>query len=70
MYPGYLTPSMADAWVAEARQTGTFNWEASREFQLRDPGMRAHHESSGGAGFSSGFGGGSSYGGGGGGGSW
>ena len=44
MYPGYVSPTMADQWVAEARETGSFNWETTRDFQLRDPGRLALHE--------------------------
>ena len=69
-YPWFITPGLVDTWTSDARRTGTFDWQAAREFQLRDPGARAQHAQSGAGGFSSSFGGGSSGGGGGGGGTW
>lgn len=69
-YPDYISPSLIDTWGQEARTTGSFNWESARDFQLRDPGIRDHHESQGASGSSFSFGGGSGAGGGGAGGSW
>ena len=69
-YPSYITPSVFDTWRDEAQSTGTFNWEAAREFQLNNPAIRAHHESLGASGNSYSFGGGGGGGGGGAGGSW
>lgn len=69
-YPHYVTPSMVDSWSTEARDTGTFNWEATREFMLNDPVVRAQHEASGRSGNAVSFGGGSGSQGGGAGGGW
>ncbi|KAL6778337.1 hypothetical protein ACKKBG_A17805 [Auxenochlorella protothecoides x Auxenochlorella symbiontica] len=70
MYPWYLTDDMIGRWTGEARETGTFDWAGTREFQLRDPGVAAQQRESGASGFGGGWGGGHSVGGGGAGGSW
>ncbi|KAF5832771.1 hypothetical protein DUNSADRAFT_11229 [Dunaliella salina] len=57
-YPEYITPAMANAWgsdIASGRQLST---NVLRDFQLRDPAVRAQMEGLGSSGSRSGFGGG------------